>query len=55
MTHHHHWTVHLKRRDSNRRSGVFESFLEDQVSVMTFENALNLLLLCSLRREGTTR
>jgi hypothetical protein len=32
--------------------GHFESFLEEQVSVMSFENALDLLLLCSLRREG---
>lgn len=32
--------------------GHFESFGEDQVSVMSFENALNLLLLCSLQREG---
>ena len=32
--------------------GHFESYGEDQVSVMSFENALNLLLLCSLRRDG---
>lgn len=32
--------------------GHFEVFGEGQVSVLSFENALNLLLLCSMRREG---
>ena len=32
--------------------GHFELFEESQVSVLEFENALNLLLLCSLRRQG---
>lgn len=32
--------------------GHFEVFVDQQVSVLLFENALNLLILCSMRREG---